>query len=422
MSFAHPSLFWLGLIVAGAVWAGYCYSARQRRKLLERFASPRLLEELTASVSPARRSAKQWLVIASIILLFAALARPQAGYTWQEAKRRGHDIMFAVDTSRSMLTPDMSPDRLTRAKLAILDTLEKLDGDRVGLIAFAGGAFLQCPLTIDYNAFRQTVEALDTNTIPRGGTDLAGAIKEAIGAMAGSQGDKTLIILTDGEETEGNALQFARQAAEKGIRIFTVGVGTPSGAVIPLRNPDGSTGLVRDPAGQPVRSRLNETLLKQIAETTGGFYIQLTAQSRGLQEILSDGLGNVEKQEIAEKMTRVPIDRFQIPLALAILLLLIEFILSERRKRLPLLTQPGGGRKPPRFFCWDSLLLDIPPSWPIPARRPGSIKRANSRRRANCMNPPPRKIQKMRACTSMRALPPIERAILTPLNPIFRPR
>jgi len=334
MSFQYTYLLWVGLGAVVAAYFGLKYFEKDRLALLSRFASVKLLDELTKSVSWKRRHIKQWLILIVIALVFIALARPHVGYTWQEVKRRGHDILFAVDTSKSMLTPDINPDRLTRSKLAIIDMLEKLEGDRVGLIAFAGGSFLQCPLTIDYNAFRQTVEALDTNIIPRGGTDIAGAIREGIVSMSSESNDqKTLIIITDGEQLEGDALAMARQAAGKGIKIFTVGVGTPAGAVIPVQAQDGSTGLVRDAAGQPVRSQLNETLLAQIAEATGGFYSPLGQQGQALMDIYDKGLGGVEKKDIAEKMTRVPIERFQFPLVVAIILLMIEFLLSDRKSR-----------------------------------------------------------------------------------------
>lgn len=345
MSFAHPSVLWLGLGIVVLGWLALRHFQKARRNLLSRFASPHLLEELTQNVSWKRRHVKQWLWLVAVAFLFIALARPQYGYTWQESKRRGLDIMFAIDTSRSMLTPDINPDRLTRAKLAMLDMLEKLEGDRVGIIAFAGGSFLQCPLTIDYNAFSQTVEALDTNVIPRGGTDIAGAIREAIAAMGKDTAEqKTLIIITDGEQLEGDAINWARKAAQDGIKIFTVGVGTPSGAVIPVRNPDGSTGLIRDAASQPVRSKLNESLLEQIAQVTGGFYVPLGQQGQGLIEVYQKGISTGEKKDIAEKMTRIPIERYQWPLALAILILCIDFLLSERRRKLPRMTLLGSLR------------------------------------------------------------------------------
>ena len=176
MKFAEPIWLIAGLVVIGAmVWLYRRFDRRQRAALAE-FASSHLLAKLTASFSPGRRTVKRALFVAALAFTFLALARPQLGYHWEEEKQRGIDILFAIDTSKSMLTQDVSPDRLTRAKLAIIDLVKKLDGDRVGLIAFAGDAFLQAPLTLDYDAFLESLDAIDTGTIPRGGTDVASAI------------------------------------------------------------------------------------------------------------------------------------------------------------------------------------------------------------------------------------------------------
>src|ERR1700735_4806895 len=173
MKFAESVWLFAGLaVIAALLWLYRRFDVRQRAALAE-FASSHLLAKLTASFSPGRRLLKRALFVAAIALTFAALARPQWGYHWEEQKRRGIDILFAIDTSKSMLTQDVNPDRLTRAKLAITDLVNKLDGDRVGLIAFAGDAFLQAPLTLDYNAFEESLDAIDTSTIPRGGTDIS---------------------------------------------------------------------------------------------------------------------------------------------------------------------------------------------------------------------------------------------------------
>ena len=185
MKFAQPIWLLAGLIACAALlWRYRRFDARQRAEL-KKFASESLIAQLTTSVSPARRQLKRVLVVAGVACLALALARPLVGFRWEEAKRKGLDLLFAVDTSRSMLAQDVKPDRLTRAKMAVEDLLAKMDGDRVGLIAFAGNAFLQCPLTLDYDAFRQSLDALDTKIIPRGGTDIASAIHEAEAALEG---------------------------------------------------------------------------------------------------------------------------------------------------------------------------------------------------------------------------------------------
>src|SRR5882762_4367410 len=223
MKFAQPIWLLAGLIACAVLlWRYRRFDDRQRHELA-RFASASLLAQLTASVSVKRRRFKRALVILGVACLSVALARPLAGFRWQEANRKGLDLLFAVDTSKSMLAQDVKPDRLRRAKMAVEDLLEKLDGDRAGLIAFAGTAFLQ------------SLEALDTTIIPRGGTDIAAAIHETEAAFEGKGNNEHIVVLlTDGEDLEGSALQAARAAAKKGLKIFTVGVGTSHGELIPL--------------------------------------------------------------------------------------------------------------------------------------------------------------------------------------------
>jgi Ca-activated chloride channel family protein len=230
MKFAQPIWLFVGLIACAALlWRYRRFDARQRAEL-KRFASESLIAQLTGSVSGARRQFKRALVVAGIACAAIALARPLAGFHWEETKRKGLDLLFAVDTSKSMLAQDVRPDRLTRAKMAVEDLLGHLEGDRVGLIAFAGNAFLQCPLTLDYDAFRQSLDAVDTRIIPRGGTDIASAIHEAGAALEGQgHNERILVLLTDGEDLEGSALEAARAAGEQGLKIFTVGVGSANG-------------------------------------------------------------------------------------------------------------------------------------------------------------------------------------------------
>src|SRR6202043_689081 len=186
-------------------------------------------------------------------------------------KRKGLDLLIAVDTSRSMLSDDVQPNRIERVKLAIQDLINELQGDRVGLIAFAGRAFLQAPLTIDYDAVVEAINDLDTKTIPEGGTNISDAIALAARTYGKSAvGNRALVIFTDGEELSGDAVKAAKAAADAGIRIFTVGVGTPQGSLIPVPNEDGGTSFVKDSSGQVVKSKLDDKRLREIAEATGG--------------------------------------------------------------------------------------------------------------------------------------------------------
>ena len=332
MKFAEPIWLLAGLIVCGAlVWAWRRYDARQRAALAT-FASSHLHAQLTASFSAAKRHWKRGLFLAAVGCLFLALARPQAGFRWEEVKRHGIEVVFAVDTSRSMLTPDVKPDRLTRAKLAVDDFVSHLNGDGVGLIAFAGNAFLQCPITLDYDAFHESLEAVDTTIIPRGGTDIASAIREAQAALQNRPGkDKILILLTDGEDLEGSALATANASAKDGLKICTVGVGTANGDLIPIPAEQGG-GFVKNDSGQFVKSHLGEAGLKSIAEATGGLYAPLGAQGQGLDTIYQQALAPLAKHDLASRRQRVYTERFQWPLTGSLALLLASVLVGTRRR------------------------------------------------------------------------------------------
>jgi Ca-activated chloride channel family protein len=331
--FAHPGWLLAGLAAClGALWTWRGYDARQR-KALEAFVSPHLGLELTRSISVTRRRLKRGLFIAAVALLFAALAEPQAGFHWERVKRRGNDIIFAVDTSRSMLTPDVKPNRLERAKLAIDDLVGHLDGDAVGLVAFAGSAFLQCPLTLDYGAFHESLAALDTHIIPRGGTDISSAIRAAQSAVRNRAGsDKVLILATDGEDLEGDALDTAKAAFKRdGLKIYTVGVGTANGDLIPLPADQGG-GFLKDNQGRFVRSRLDEPALKALAQATGGSYAPLGAQNQGLEVIYAKALAPLAKHDLESRTEKVYIERYQWPLALCLVCLLSSLLVGTRRR------------------------------------------------------------------------------------------
>ncbi len=332
MKFEQPIWLICGVLACAAlIWRYRRFDSRQRAEL-KSFASAKLLASLTASVSPSRRRAKRVLTVIGVAFISIALARPMWGFRWEESHRKGLDLMFAVDVSRSMLAQDVKPDRLTRARMSVEDLLAKLDGDRVGLIAFAGNSFLQCPLTLDYDAFRQSLDVLDTKLIPRGGTDIASAIHEAETAFADKgQNERILILVTDGEDLEGSALAAAQSAAKSGVKIFTVGVGSASGELIPVSAENGGAEFVKDSSGQFVKSRLDEAMLKQIAEATGGIY-QPLGQGQGLENIYSQGLAHFARHDVASRMHRVYLQRFQWPLALGILCLTLEPMIGIRRR------------------------------------------------------------------------------------------
>src|SRR5713101_52666 len=219
MHFANPRLLWLLLVFPPALAAFFWWSWRARQKLLTQFIQARLLPSLTVGISQTRQKIRLACLLVAVICLILALARPQLGFDWEEVKQRGLDIVVAIDTSKSMLAEDIPPNRLARAKLAALDLMQQAKADRLGLVAFAGSAFLQCPLTIDDAAFRRSVEALDVNIIPQGGTALADAIETALTAFKEGENFKVLVLFTDGEDQDSGAVAAAKKAAEAGLRI-----------------------------------------------------------------------------------------------------------------------------------------------------------------------------------------------------------
>ena len=346
--FAQPLWILTGLTLCLGVIFFWRRMEAQRQVQMERFAAAHLLSRLTRSISPRRRLLKKSLLLLALFCCFLALARPQYGFKWVEVKRKGIDILLALDTSRSMLTVDIRPNRLERSKLAIIDFVNQLEGDRVGLLPFAGSAFLMCPLTMDYNAFAASLASVTTDIIPRGGTDLAKAITLAESSLLDNANHKILILLTDGENLEGDALAAATKAAKNGMTIFTVGVGTTKGELIPV-SPLEPGRFIKDESGKFVTSRLDEAALTAIAEAAGGLYVPLGKNGEGLERIYQQKLSLIPKKELTEKKHKEPVERFTWPLGTAILLLMMEFIISgrksERSFRLPFI-KTAGRRKP----------------------------------------------------------------------------
>lgn len=334
MKFAYLQMLWLLLVtVALLIWFLW-WAWRKKQQLVAQFVQSRLLAQLTVGVSPLRLKIRLILLVVAVAGTILTLARPQWGFEWEEATQRGLDIVVAIDTSRSMLAEDVRPNRLARAKLAALDLMKISKSDRLGLVAFAGDAFLQCPLTLDEEAFRQSLEALDVGIISQGGTVITTAIETALTAFK-SEGNnyKILVLFTDGEDHESDALQAAEKAAKAGLRIFTIGVGTPNGELLRVTDEKGVAAYVKDAQGNAVKSRLNEGLLQQIATETSGFYLPLRA-ANAIETLYEKGLAPLPKGEVSSRLIRRYHERFQWPLALAIILLLAEMLLPER-KRVP---------------------------------------------------------------------------------------
>ncbi len=330
--FGHP-FFWNALPLVAAVAGMLAFLARRRRKAMNKFGDKKLSLLTARSFSVWHFMWKEILIVLVFFLSVVALTRPQWGFDWQEVKRQGVDILIAVDTSKSMLTEDVRPNRLERAKLALKDLVKKLKGDRVGLIAFSGDAFLTCPLTVDYSGFLLSVDDLSTESIPRGGTNLGRAIETALNGYGDVLSKyKAVVILTDGENWEGDPLKGAKVAAEKKVRIYTVGIGTREGELIRVVGYDGQQAFLKDAAGNFVKSRLNEAMLKEVAATTGGAYVRASGGESDLDYIYENYLTHLEKRDIESKMEQHFHERFQIPLLLAFVLLLLEVGISSRRR------------------------------------------------------------------------------------------
>jgi Ca-activated chloride channel family protein len=344
MIFANSKILWLLLVLPAALALFFWWSGRVRQKLLTQFVEARLLASLTAGLSPGRRKLRFGLVILAVTLLIITLARPQRGFDLEEIEQRGLDIVVAVDTSKSMLATDIAPNRLARAKLAALELMQKAGTDRLGLVAFAGDAFLECPLTIDNTAFQQTVQALNVNTIPQGGTALRAAIDTALTAFKEKGHYKALVLLTDGEDNDEGAQEAAEEAAKQGLKIFTVGIGSAEGSLVTVNDASGGTDYLRDEQGQVLKSHLNEALLKAIAKVTGGFYLPL--HGANTMDLLYDqGLSQLPKSEGKGKVVRRYHEQYHWPLLAAILLLIAEILLPERQ---PASRRSGPGVPPGR--------------------------------------------------------------------------
>jgi Ca-activated chloride channel homolog len=329
--FAEPSWLWLAVLGPVALVALQRYSAWARRKQLAQLAAPEFVADLTRSHSPVRRAIKNAMLVLAVAGIGVALARPQWGEQAELGYLLGQDVVFVLDCSRSMLATDTAPSRLQRAKLAILDFVQQHGRGRVGLVAFAGQAFLQCPLTFDYGAFQDALAAVDEKTIPVPGTDIGRALDEGFHAMEKGDRQKLLVLLTDGEDLEKGGVRRAEALAKKGVVVFTVGVGTPAGAEIQMLNEQGKPEWVRDSKGEVVRSRLDEATLRGVAQATHGTYYPLGLLGEGLSKVrlALEALSSTEGSGPARKLG---VDRFHLPVAAVLALLVAESLIGTRRR------------------------------------------------------------------------------------------
>jgi Ca-activated chloride channel family protein len=303
-----------------------------KKKALQRFGNLQLMEKLMLSNSPRRQTWKTVLLLAALFFFLVALARPQIGTRLEEVKRKGVDIFVAIDVSKSMLAEDIKPNRLTKAKHEVASLVERLKGDRIGLIAFAGEAFVQCPLTLDYGALKMFLDIMEPGLIPTPGTALGKAIEKAIGSFLETERKhKVLLIITDGEDTVEDPLKMAELAEKEGIVIYTVGIGSPQGVPIPMYDNSGKhTGFKKDRQGNVVTTKLEQLTLEKIALQTNGKYYNATPAEMELGKIY-DEIDKMEKKELASRIFSQYEDRFQYFLSIGLILLIIDMLLPERK-------------------------------------------------------------------------------------------
>ncbi len=333
ITFAQPVWILIGLIVTIGMIIWFVLSDKRNKLALESFITGKLLAKLRSSISRPKRWIKRASLVICTVLLFLTLARPQLGHEWKEVKRKGIDILFAIDASRSMLAEDIQPNRLERVKMGVMDFVNQLEGDRVGLLPFSGSSFLLCPFTLDYRAFEQSLNAITTEIIPKKGTDLASAINEAssIFEEAGNN-HRILVVVTDGEDLQGEALEAASNAVKQNVIVYSLGVGSAEGELIPISHPQYGTDYLKDSSGKLVRTKLDEKGLKKIAEITGGIYASFGKGGEGLRKIYQEKLSLVPKEELKQRMQKVAIERYQWPLGGAIALLVVSMMIGDRRR------------------------------------------------------------------------------------------
>lgn len=320
----HPERLWLLWLVPLAA-AGLLVARRRAARRLERFAAPSVLGRLAVGRGRPRRAWSGALRLSALAALLLALAGVQYGYAWEEMRREGVDLVVAVDVSASMLAEDAGAGdgltRIERARRELVDLLDALDGDRVGLVAFAGTAFLECPLTLDYDAFALFVGNLDTELIPVQGTDLGAALDTAVQAFETSpEGSRAVLLLTDGEDHAGDVEDAAARAKAAGVPVFVIGIGSPEGAPVP-----GASGFRRDRSGEMILTRLDERALRTLAVETGGVYVRSVSGDLDLEAVYRGGIrATLEARELESRRERRWYDRFQWLIAFAVLALMSE--------------------------------------------------------------------------------------------------
>lgn len=321
------------LLLVPALIVFIVWAFRRKQAAMARFGDIELIQKLTATVSPRRQRWKAALLVLTVLSLTLALLRPQWGTKLRTVKREGQDILIALDVSKSMLAEDIKPNRLAKARHEVASLINRLEGDRIGLVAFAGEAFVQCPLTLDYGAARMFLEAMEPDLIPVPGTAIGEALKKSMEAFDQSERKhKVMLLITDGEEHVGEPVELAKEAAKAGIVIYCVGIGSPQGVPIPDFDENGRRiGFKKDRQGEVVMTKLDEITLEKIALETGGKYYRGSAGEVELERIY-DEISAMEKKALASQQFAQFEDRHQVLIVLALLFVLIELLLPERRR------------------------------------------------------------------------------------------
>ncbi|MCX5777710.1 MAG: VWA domain-containing protein [Elusimicrobia bacterium] len=340
MNFVHPYFLFLEIIIL-VLAAAYMFAFRARRRALAAFGENELMERLS-SAAPVWHILRATMVLAATACVIVALAQPQFGAKMVEAKQRGSDVLIAVDVSQSMLDEDIKPNRITRAKTLLADLVQQLGGNRVGIIAFAGVAFWQCPMTLDIASVNLFLDLMDTNLIPQGGTAIGSAVRLGVQGLSKAPArTKAIILLTDGEDHKSDPEGAAEIAAKEGVKIFAVGFGSATGEPIPLRDGQGVfTGYKKNKKGEVVMSKLDEKLLSSMAAATGGAYIR--AQDGTIDTArLVDAINGLDKNKLSSRLNREYEDRYQYPLAMGCVFLVAALFLPEKKRRLQKLARGG---------------------------------------------------------------------------------
>ncbi|CAN5417901.1 VWA domain-containing protein [soil metagenome] len=328
----NPEYLFGLLLLPVLVWL-FWYMFNKKQKLIQSFGEFSIINQLMPEISYRRPIIKFGILLIALTLLILALVNPQIGSSNQITRTRGIEIMIALDVSNSMLAEDIRPNRLAKAKAALAEFVDRLQNDKVGLVVFAGEAFIQLPLTTDYNVVHSVLPAISTESVPVQGTALGSAIEACLNSFSSEdvQQKRVIILISDGEDHEERALNMAAQAAENNVIIHTLGIGNPGGATIPVRNMQGSPEIKRDEKGKPIISRLNEDILKRVAALTDGSYQHAVDLESEIQILITE-IESLDKQEMVQTIYSNYEDRYPYLIFGCLLLLIIDFLIGEGKR------------------------------------------------------------------------------------------